>query len=154
VGVKKMKVILLEKIHKLGNLGDAVEVKPGYGRNFLIPQGKAIPANKENLAKFEAKRAELEKVAADTLAAAQERAKQLEGLSLTLVREALEEGKLFGSIGARDIVEAMAEKNIKIEKREVILPSGNIHEIGEYEVEVLLHSDVKVKIPVKVVVKE
>jgi len=149
-----MKVILLEKIHKLGNLGDAVEVKPGYGRNFLIPQGKAISANKENLAKFEAKRAELEKVAADTLAAAQERAKQLEGLSLTLVREALEEGKLFGSISVRDIVEAMAEKNITIEKREVILPVGSIHEIGEYEIEVLLHSDVRVKIPVKVVVKE
>jgi len=149
-----MKVILLEKIHKLGNLGDAVEVKPGYGRNFLIPQGKAIFANKENLAKFEAKRAELEKVASDTLAAAQERAKQLEGLSLTLVREALEEGKLFGSISVRDIVEAMAEKNITIEKREVILPVGSIHEIGEYEIEVLLHSDVRVKIPVKVVVKE
>ncbi|MGD9152217.1 MAG: 50S ribosomal protein L9 [Gammaproteobacteria bacterium] len=144
-----MKIILLEKVHKLGNLGDTVEVKSGFGRNFLIPQGKAVPATKENIAKFEARRAELEKAAAEALAAAQQRAEKFKGIELTIVRKAIEEGKLFGSVGARDIVDAFAEKGMTVEKREVILPE-NIHEVGEYEIELLLHSDVKVKIPVKI----
>jgi len=149
-----MKVILLEKVHKLGDLGDTVIVKPGLGRNFLIPQGKAVPATKENVAKFKARRAELEKVATEKLAAAQKRAEQLQGLSLTIACQALEEGKLFGSIGVREIVEAIAEKGFTVEKREVILPLGSIHEIGEYEVEILLHTDVKVTLPIKVVAEE
>jgi len=149
-----MKVILLEKIHKLGNLGDTVVVKPGYGRNFLIPQGKAVPANKENVAKFEARRAELEKVATEKLGEAQKRAEQLQGLSLEIIAQAQEEGKLFGSVGVREIVEAIVEKGFTVEKREVILPHGSIHEIGEYEVEIILHSDVKVTVPVKVIAEE
>lgn len=144
-----MKVILLEKIHKLGNLGDMVEVKPGYGRNFLIPQGRAVSATKENIAKFEARRAELEKAAVEKLSAAKQRAEKFKGIELTIVRKAIEEGKLFGSIGVRDIVDALVEKGMTVEKREVILPE-NIHEVGEYEIGLLLHSDVKVKIPVKV----
>lgn len=144
-----MKVILLEKVHKLGNLGDTVEVKSGYGRNFLIPQGKAVPATKANLAEFEAKRVELEKAAAEKLSAAQQRAEKFKGLELTIVRKAIEEGRLFGSVSVRDIVEAIAEKGMTVEKREVILPES-IHEVGEYEIELLLHSDVKIKIPVKI----
>ncbi|MGD9108634.1 MAG: 50S ribosomal protein L9 [Gammaproteobacteria bacterium] len=144
-----MKIILLEKVHKLGNLGDTVEVKSGYGRNFLIPQGRAVPATKENIAKFEARRAELEKAAAEKLSEAQQRAEKFKGLALILVRKAIEEGRLFGSVGVRDIVEAIAEKGMTVEKREVILPES-IHEVGEYEIELLLHSDVRVKIPVKV----
>ena len=144
-----MKIILLEKVHKLGSLGDMVDVKSGYGRNFLIPQGKGIPANKENIAKFEARRAELEKTAMEKLSAAQQRAEKFKGLELTIVRKAIEEGRLFGSVGVRDIVDAIAEKGMTVEKREIIL-SESIHEVGEYEIELFLHSDVKIKIPVKV----
>jgi large subunit ribosomal protein L9 len=149
-----MKVILLEKVYNLGDLGDTVEVKSGYGRNYLIPQGKAVAATAENTAKFEARRAELEKVAADKLAMAQKRAEQFKDFSITLVRKAIEEGRLFGSVSVYDIVEAIKEKGLQIEKREVILPAGHIREIGEYEAELLLHSDVKVKIVVKIEAEE
>ena len=146
-----MKVILLEKIRNLGNLGDTVNVKAGFGRNYLIPYGKALPATKENLEQFESRRAELEKVANEVLVAAKERASKLENITLTIAAHAMDEGKLFGSVGVREIVEALEKQGHTVEKREVDLPAGAIHEVGEYEAEILLHSDVKV--PVKVVVE-
>lgn len=145
-----MKVILLEKILNLGELGDTVEVKPGYGRNYLVPQGKAIPATAENLVKFEGRRAELEKLAKENISAAEKRAEQFKDLELTIVARALDEGKLFGSVNVREIAEALAAKGIVVEKRELNLPHGAMHEVGEYEVEAILHSDVKVNFKVKV----
>lgn len=146
-----MKVILLEKIRQLGDLGDIVEVKPGYGRNYLIPQGKAIPATDKNREKFESRRAELEKAAHEHLVAAQERSKQLEALvSITITAKIHDEGKLFGSIGVREIADAIQSKGIQIEKREINIPSGPIHTIGEHDVNIVLHSDVVVSLKVKV----
>jgi large subunit ribosomal protein L9 len=146
-----MKVILLQKIRNLGDLGDVVQVKSGFGRNYLIPQEKAVRATKENIAVFEARRTEFEKQAAEVLAAAEKRAEALKDLSVTIVRRAMEEGKLFGSVGVRDIVNAIAEKGIAVSKHEVNMPYGSIREIGESEVELQLHSDINV--PVKVVVE-
>lgn len=143
-----MKVILLEKIHGLGDLGDTVNVKPGFGRNYLVPYGKAVPATKENLAKVEAKRAELEKFAKEALDAAQKRAEPFKDVSITIVAKAHDEGKLFGSVGVREIVEALHEKELEIEKKEVILPQGPIHQVGESEVELMFHSDVIVMLKV------
>jgi len=145
-----MKVILLEKIHNLGKLGDTVDVKPGYGRNYLVPQGKAIPATAENLAKFEERRAELEKAEKDALSVAERRAEQFKELEITITAKALDEGKLFGSVSVREIAEALTAKGIEIEKREINMPLGPIHEIGEYDVEALLHGDVKTTFKVKV----
>jgi len=145
-----MKIILLEKIHNLGGLGDTVNVKAGYGRNYLIPQGRAVRVTKENVAKFEARRAELEKAESESLAAAQKRAEQLKDLILTIACKTHEESKLFGSVGVKEIVDAIAEKGMAVEKREVNMPEGLIHEIGEYSVEILLHGDVKAIIKVKV----
>jgi large subunit ribosomal protein L9 len=147
-----MKVILLKKNRNLGEIGDIVEVKAGYGRNYLIPYGEAVLATQENIAKIEVQRAELEKAAAEVLAAAQERAKQFEQLeNITIVRKTLEGGRLFGSVGISDLVNALAERNITVEKREINLPSGPIREVGEYDIEVHLHSDVIVT--VKMIVK-
>ena len=146
-----MKIILLEKIHKLGDLGDMVDVKPGYGRNYLIPQGRAVSATKDNITKFEAMRAELEKAAAEKLSAAEVRAEKIKDLSITIVAKAVDEGKLFGSVGVREVVEAVGAKGIEIEKKEVILPEGPIHEIGEYEIHVRLHSDIEE--PIKLVIE-
>ncbi|MBN1684132.1 MAG: 50S ribosomal protein L9 [Gammaproteobacteria bacterium] len=146
-----MKVILLEKIHRLGNLGEIVEVKPGFARNFLLIQGKAKRATEANIKALEQQRAELEKIAAKHLAAAQKRAKELEKVgTIILVRRALEEGKLFGSIGIKDIVDALAEKNIVVEKKEINMPATAIRQTGEYEVEIVLHSDVQVPLKVNV----
>lgn len=146
-----MKVILLAKVHQLGDLGDVVEVKPGYGRNYLIPQGKAIPATDKNREKFESRRADLEQAARDHLAAAQERAKQIEPLvSITITAKIHDEGKLFGSIGVREIADALQSKGIQVEKREINIPSGPIHTIGEHDVNIILHSDVVVALKVKV----
>ena len=145
-----MKVILLEKIHKLGDLGDIVQVKSGYGRNYLIPQGKAVSAIEVNVAKFEARRAELEKAAADVLAVAQKRAEALKDLNVVIASKTQEAGKLFGSVSAKDVVDAMTEKGLTIEKREVIFPEGVIHKIGVYEITVRLHSDVVVPIKLSV----
>ena len=145
-----MKVVLLDKIHNLGELGDVVNVKPGYGRNYLIPQGKAVSATKEKIAEVEARRVELEKIAADALKVAQERAEKLKEMHLTITSKALEEGKLFGSVNVRDVVEALAGKGFEIEKREVILQEGPIHNIGEHDIELRLHSDVSVKIKLHV----
>ena len=145
-----MNVILLERIGKLGDLGDEVAVKPGYARNFLIPQGKAVRATPENRALFEQRRAELERVANERLAAAQERAAKLADMSVTLVVKAGDEGKLYGSVGTTDIAEAVTAKGVEVEKSEVRLPEGPIRAVGEYEIDLQLHSDVIV--PIRVVV--
>lgn len=138
-----MQVILLEKVANLGDLGDQVKVRPGYGRNFLIPQKKAVPATKANIEAFEARRAELEKVAAEALEAATARAGQIAAVgTLTLTRNAGEEGKLFGSVGPADIADALTAGGVEVEKREVILPEGPLHSIGEYVVQVRTHTDV------------
>lgn len=138
-----MDVILLEKIGKLGELGDKVTVKAGYGRNFLIPQGKAVPATERNVAEFETRRAELEASAAELVAAAEVRGGQLAELGLiTVTANAGEEGKLFGSIGTRDIADAVTAAGVEISKAEVRLPEGALRELGEYEVSVHLHTDV------------
>ena len=137
-----MEVILLERVANLGNLGDRVNVKAGYGRNFLVPSNKAVPANEANIAEFEARRAELEKAAAEVLAAAKSRAEAIAAVgSITIKANAGDEGKLFGSIGVSDIVEAAAAAGITVERREVSLPEA-IRNVGEYEVSFQLHSDV------------
>ena len=147
-----MQVILLENIGNLGGLGDTVEVKPGYGRNFLIPQGKAVPATKENVAEFEARRAELEKAAAEALAAAQARGEKLAEVGVvTIAANAGDEGKLFGSIGTRDIADAVTAAGCEIDKAEVRLPEGALRETGEYVVAVQVHPEVMVDVTVAVV---
>lgn len=138
-----MEVILLEKVTNLGNLGDQVSVKSGYGRNFLIPQKKAVPATADNVTKFEARRAELEAAAGETLAAAKTRAEQLAQLGkITIGSNASDEGKLFGSVAPLDVAEAVTAAGVAIEKREVQMPEGPIHSIGEYEISIRLHGDV------------
>ncbi|WP_163831761.1 50S ribosomal protein L9 [Spartinivicinus ruber] len=137
-----MEVILLEKIANLGNLGDKVSVKPGYGRNFLIPFNKAVPATKTNVAEFEARRAELEKVAAENLTAAQKRAEAISELALTLTAKAGDEGKLFGSIGTRDLADAISAAGVEVSKSEIRLPEGPLRHIGEFDVSIHLHTDV------------
>ncbi|MEK9542513.1 MAG: 50S ribosomal protein L9 [Luminiphilus sp.] len=147
-----MEVILLENVGNLGSLGDKVDVKSGYGRNFLIPQGKAVPATEDNVAKFEARRAELEAAAQAALAAAEQRAAAIEALaSVSIEATAGEEGKLFGSVGTRDISEAITAAGVEIDKSEVRLPEGVIRELGEYEVMLQLHGNVAASIAVAVV---
>lgn len=141
-----MNVILLEKVANLGNLGDQVKVKAGYGRNYLIPFGKAVPATATNIADFEVRRAELEKASADKLTAAQGRATALGELEITITANAGDEGKLFGSIGTRDIADAISTSGEVVEKSEVRLPEGAIREVGEYDVTVQLHTDVTVDV--------
>ena len=137
-----MEVILLETIAKLGDLGDRVTVKSGYGRNFLIPQKKAVPATFENLEVFEARRAELEKVAGEKLADAHGRAETINSMAISIQTKAGEEGKLFGSITVRDIAEAAKAKGVALEKSEVRLPEGPIRELGDFEIDVRLHPEV------------
>lgn len=141
-----MEVILLEKVENLGNLGDRVNVKPGYGRNFLIPGGKATPATEEHIKAFEERRAELEKAAADALASAEARRDQLEGMTITIAAKAGDEGKLFGSVGTSDIAEAVIATGVNIERHEVRLPEGAFRQIGEYQVGIHLHTDVNTEI--------
>ncbi|MEO7251354.1 MAG: 50S ribosomal protein L9 [Arenimonas sp.] len=143
-----MKLILLQKVVNLGVLGDKVDVKPGYGRNFLVPYGKAVPATVANIAAFEAKRADYEAKANDVLAAAQARLAGLEGASVTISANASTEGKLFGSVGARDIAEAFTAAGHKLEKSEVVMGEGAIRRTGEFEVTVHLHADVETKVKV------
>ncbi len=145
-----MEVILLEKIANLGDLGEKVNIKAGYGRNYLIPQGKAVAATEEKIKEFEARRAELEKQAAEKLAAAQTRAEAIGKLDITITHKAGEEGKLFGSIGTHDIAEAITSAGAAIEKSEVRMPDGVIRQVGEYEIDINLHTDVVVTVPVKV----
>jgi len=146
-----MEVILLEKVGKLGSLGDKVAVKAGYGRNFLIPFGKAVPANNANIAEFETRRAELEKAAAEKLAQAEARAAQLNEKSVTIVSKAGDEGKLFGSIGVRDIADAITAAGIEVAKSEVRLPQGSLRNIGEFEITLQLHSEVNATINLVIV---
>ena len=146
-----MEVILLEKVANLGSLGDKVNVKSGYGRNFLLPYGKAAPATEANVKAFEERRAELEKAAAEKLATAQSRAEALEGASFTVTSKAGDEGKLFGSIGVRDIADAITAAGTDVEKSEVRLPEGPLRLTGEYEIELHLHSDVEVTVTLAVV---
>ncbi len=141
-----MEVILLEKVENLGNLGDRVNVKSGYGRNFLIPSGKATPATEEHIKAFEERRAELEKAAAESLAVAEARLEKLMDMTITIAAKAGEEGKLFGSVGAIDIAEAIVAAGVEIERSEVRLPEGAFRNVGEYKVQLHLHSDVNSEI--------
>ena len=135
-----MEVILLEKVGKLGGLGDKVSVKAGFGRNFLIPYGKAVPANEANIAECEARRAELVKAAAEKLAAAEARAEQLNEKAVTITSKAGDEGKLFGSIGVRDIADAVTAAGVEVSKAEVRLPEGPLRAVGDYDITLQLHS--------------
>ncbi|EGR4436813.1 50S ribosomal protein L9 [Vibrio cholerae] len=147
-----MQVILLDKIGNLGSLGDTVNVKSGYARNFLIPQGKAVMATKANVAMFESRRAELEAKVAEQLAAAQTRADQVNALeAVVIASKAGDEGKLFGSIGTRDIADAITTAGVKVSKSEVRLPEGALRNVGAYEVSVQLHSEVFATAKVQVV---
>ena len=146
-----MELILLQKVTNLGNLGDKVSVKPGYGRNFLVPKGKAVPATAANLAEFEAKRADYEAKAQASLGEAEARRGKLEEATVTIYANASTEGKLYGSVGPRDIAEALTKLGTPVEKSEVVMGEGPIRHIGETEVIVHLHADVE--IPVKVIVQ-
>ena len=137
-----MEIILLEKIANLGAMGEKVNVKPGYGRNYLIPQGKAAAATPENIADYEARRAELEKASADALTAALARRKELLDKVITIASHAGEEGKLFGSVGTADIAHALTESGTAVERHEVRLPEGAFRMVGEYDVLLQLHADV------------
>lgn len=149
-----MEVILLEKVAKLGALGDKVTVKAGYGRNFLIPQGKAVPATASNVESFAARRADLEKQAAEKLANAQKRAEQLKELELTLAVKAGEDGKLFGSIGTRDLADLISSTGIEASKSEIRLPNGPLRTVGTFEISLQVHADVVTTLTVHVVPEE
>jgi large subunit ribosomal protein L9 len=146
-----MNVILLDNVENLGSIGDLVSVKPGYGRNFLIPQGKAALATSENMKALEARRAELEKAAAEELAAAKTRAKAIEGTEIVISANAGSEDKLFGSVGPIDICAALEEVQIEVERSEIRMPEGPIQELGEYDIGVHLHPEVDAEIKVRVV---
>ena len=146
-----MQVILLEKIVNLGKLGDLVNVKPGYARNYLVPQGLATVATEANIAVFEERRAELEKASADKLQAAQARSNQLSGQTVEIPGKASEEGRLFGSVGLVEISEAFAAKGMEISKSELQLPEGPFKMVGTYEVSVIVHSEVSFSVNVVVV---
>jgi large subunit ribosomal protein L9 len=141
-----MEVILLEKVENLGSLGDRVHVKPGYGRNFLIPSGKATPATEEHIKAFEARRAELEKTAADALYEAEARRDKLGDMTITIKAKAGDEGKLFGSIGTADIAAAIVADGVEVERSEVRLPEGAFRQLGEYRVQIHLHTDVNAEL--------
>lgn len=149
-----MNVILLDNVENLGNIGDLVKVKPGYGRNFLIPQGKAALATPDNMKQMEARRAELEKAAGEELAAARKRAEAFEGVELVISANAGSEDKLFGSVGPIDIVDALEAIQVTAERSEVRMPDGPIHELGEYDIGVHLHPEVNAEIKVRVVAAE
>jgi large subunit ribosomal protein L9 len=149
-----MEIILLQKVDNLGNLGDKVNVKSGYGRNFLIPSGRAVPATAENLKAFEERRAELEKEAAADLSQAEARKEKLDGLSLSIPCKTGEEGRLFGSVGTSDIAKAASEAGVELEKKEVLLPNGPFRVAGEYEVDLHLHADINATIKLAIVPEE
>jgi large subunit ribosomal protein L9 len=150
-----MEVILLNKVSNLGNLGDKVRVKNGYARNYLIPSGKAKPATAENIKEFEARRTELEKLADEALGGAKEHKAKIDALgSITIRVKAGGEGKLFGSVGTFDIVEAVNAAGVSLEKRHVRMPAGNLREVGEYDIVIHLHTDVETKLKVVVAAEE
>lgn len=146
-----MEVILLKKVGHLGDLGEKVSVRAGYGRNYLIPSGFAVPATEANLQSFEERRAELEKAAVESLAAAVSRQERLEGLTVTVARKTGDEGKLFGSVGTQDIATAVQEMGIRLERQEVRLPEGSFRATGEYEVTLHLHADIDTTIRLHVI---
>jgi large subunit ribosomal protein L9 len=146
-----MQVILLEKIRNLGALGDKVKVKPGYGRNFLIPQKKAVFATAENVKTFESKRAEFEKKAAQIYAKAEERGSKLRDITLVITAQASDEGKLYGSIGVSELKDAFAAKSVEVSKREIIMTDGAFQSIGQFSVDVQVHSDLVVAVQVEIV---
>jgi large subunit ribosomal protein L9 len=149
-----MNVILLENVENLGGIGDLVKVKPGYGRNFLLPQGKAALATEENMKAIEARRAELEKTAAEEVSKARARAETINGVEVVIPANAGSEGKLFGSVGPIDIADALANIQVAVERSEVRMPEGPIHELGEFAVGIHLHSEVNAEITVRVVAAE
>lgn len=147
-----MQIILLDKVANLGSLGDQVNVKAGYARNFLIPQGKAVPATKKNIEFFEARRAELEAKLAETLKAAEERVAEINALGkVTITSKAGDEGRLFGSIGTRDIADAVKARGINVSKSEVRLPNGVLRNTGEFEVLFQVHSEAFAKVIVEII---
>jgi large subunit ribosomal protein L9 len=146
-----MQVILMEKLANLGNLGDVVKVKDGYARNYLIPQGKAKRATEENLKTFEVRRAELEKAQAAALAQAQERGAKLDGLTLKIAQRAGPDGKLFGSVTNHDIVDALKAQGFEVERAQIRMPDGSLKLVGEFPLQIALHTDVVVKITVAVI---
>lgn len=149
-----MNVILLDNIENLGGIGDLVSVKAGYGRNFLLPNGKAALATKENIAEFEARRADLEKAAALELAAAKEREALIQGMELVITANVGPEGKLFGSVGPIDISEAFSKVGVEALRSEIRMPEGPIHEVGEYKISVHLHTEINVEVTVNVVAED
>ena len=149
-----MNVILLERVANLGNLGDAVKVKAGYGRNFLIPQGKAVPATPENVEKFEARRAELEQAATERLSTAEARKDAISALTITITQKAGEEGKLFGSVGTSDIAKAISDAGVAIEKREVRLPDGAIRSTGDHAIDIHLYTDIDATVTISIIGEE
>lgn len=147
-----MNIILLDKIANLGGLGDQVNVKSGYARNFLFPQGKAVPATKANVEKFEQRRAELEAKIAEELSAAQARADKISALeNITIAAPAGDEGKLFGSIGTRDIAQAITDAGVEVTKAEVKLPDGTLRETGEFDIDIQVHADVMTKVTLAII---
>ena len=149
-----MEVILLQKVANLGNIGDRVKVRSGFGRNFLLPEGKATLATADNVARFEARRAELERAAREHLSSAAERAAAMKDFRLTLSAKAGAEGKLFGSIGTSDLAEACTREGFKVERSEVRLPQGPLRTVGEHVVGLHLHADVDVPLHVTIVAEE
>ena len=143
-----MDLILLEKVQNLGDLGDQVSVKPGYGRNFLVPKGIAAPATPENIAHFETRRAELEKIAQEKRGVASQRASGLEGIEVVISANASDEGKLYGSIGPREIAEKLVELGLEVNKSEVVMGESVLRNVGEYTVLLKLHADVETEIKV------
>lgn len=146
-----MEVILLEKVRNLGGLGDKVQVKSGYGRNFLIPQNKAVFATPKSIEMFEQRRAELEKKAQQSLATAEQRAAKLNDTTLVIKAMASDEGKLYGSVGVNEIKDALVERSIEISKREIVMPEGPLHSVGNFIVEVHVHSDVIANLQIEIV---
>jgi len=149
-----MDVILLQKVANLGNIGDRVKVRSGFGRNFLLPQGKATLATADNVARFEARRAELEKAAREHLVSANERAEAMKDFKLTIQAKAGTEGKLFGSIGTADVAEACQKAGFNVERSEVRMPNGPLRTVGEHVVNLHLHADVDVHLPVTIIAEE
>jgi len=146
-----MQVILLEKVRNLGSLGDSVNVKPGYGRNFLIPQNKAVFATAKNIEQFNLRRADLEKKAQANLANAEQRAAKFNDTTIIISAQASDEGKLYGSVGPNEIKEALVAKSIDVSKREIVMPEGPLHSVGQYVVEIHVHSDVIANLQVEIV---
>jgi large subunit ribosomal protein L9 len=149
-----MNVILLDNVENLGGIGDLVSVKAGYGRNFLLPQGKAALATKENIAEFEERRAGLEKAADEELAAARAREELIQGMSLTISANVGAEGKLFGSVGPIDVAEAFSKVGAEVQRSEIRMPDGPIHEVGEFKIGVHLHTEINVEVTLNVVAEE